>query len=105
MSKVNAALFAYREDGPGGYTIMVVEVVKNDIGERAGYRNHNLYMNMDGHIQYADYDARRFTRKFTKPEDDTLLEFLLALKRGEFTFDDLDGRIIHFTDEVEDWVA
>jgi hypothetical protein len=103
MTEFREAVFEYSEDGPGLYKVMVVEVVEtNEIMRSNGWSDGMyLYILLNGQVEYADYDARRFTREFTKHDDDMLLELLLLLKdEGWPEMEWIDGKRLDYNGDV-----
>lgn len=93
MTELKAACFDYDEDGPGRYTIMVVEM--SDVTrqlERAGWRDgHKLYFHMNGGIQKATDKYVELANRLSAHDDDMLLEVLRGIDRGNITLEQADG--------------
>lgn len=103
MTEFNEAVFEYSEDGPGLYKVMVIEVVEtNEMMRTGGWTDGMyLYILLNGQVEYADYDVRRFTREFTQPDDSMLLELLLMLKDDEWPkMEWIDGKRLDYNGDV-----
>jgi hypothetical protein len=96
MTHTTAVMY-YRENKAGAYPIMITRLgeVNDEVAEKGYREGHYIYVMMGGQCKYADYDLRRFTKKFTAHEDDTLLRLFMELEgQGGVTLDALDGRVV-----------
>lgn len=88
------ATFEYHDGRAGSYVIMAVRLDKtNPMLRSSGFRDgHVVYVCLEGQCQYADYDYRRFTKKFTHEDDNELAEILRQLESDYgWDFDEVDG--------------
>lgn len=99
MAEYEVRTFAYDEDGPGIYPIMVVRFVyEGEVAmKKGGYYGgeYYLYINLTGGIRHATNDMFAFSNQLTASDDDNLLDLLIKIEKGELELSDInDGEVL-----------
>lgn len=80
----------YRDQDGMAITVMMIlfDGEGNQALEEAGYRGDYLILSkVDGGIGLSTNDVHHFCNRMCSHDDDTLLDFMLAIKRGLISFE------------------